>query len=105
MTQAHNPLRARVHLSTLVLATVATFDLVTTLMLLARGMQEGNPLFAPFLAYGPLVFALVKVAFVAGPILILELARRYRPMTAEVGTWVASALYVYLYVGHVLRLA
>jgi hypothetical protein len=78
------------------------FDLVTTLMWLNSGFGEGNPLFGPIAERGLLPLAVAKLGFLIGPVLLLEIARRYRPVTAEVGTWFAAGAYLYLYVGHLL---
>lgn len=94
----------RVHLSTVCLLTIGTFDLVTTLMWLNRGGIEGNPLFAQIATYGSIPLVAAKLAFLFGPILILEFARRFRPASAEIGTWIAFAAYAYLYIGHLFRL-
>jgi hypothetical protein len=82
------------------LLTVGAFDLVTTLVWLNMGHAEGNPLFAWLAGYGG--FALVggKLLFLFGPVLILEWARVRRPVSAEIGTWLALILYLWLYVGH-----
>jgi hypothetical protein len=94
----------KVHLSTLCLLTIGTFDLVTTLMWLHAGNGEGNPVFGYFVQFGSLALVGAKLAFLFGPVLLLELARKHRPLTAELGTWVAVAGYAYLYVGHLLQL-
>ncbi len=94
----------RVRLSTLCLTTVALFDLVTTMVLLGRGMEEGNPLFAWLLGYGPQVFVGAKVVFLAGPILILEFVRMRSPRSAEQGTWLAFLAYAGLYGAHLMQI-
>jgi hypothetical protein len=95
MTKSH------VRLSTLVLVTIAMFDLVTTLMWLRGGNREGNPLFAMLASHGS--FALVggKLLFLVLPILMIEWARTKRPLTAEIGTWIAAVAYGYLWGSHV----
>ena len=97
-------LHNRVHISTLALVTIGMFDLLTTLLLLGFGMKEANPVFSGLLSHGILVFSLAKVLLLGGPILILEFARKTRPLSAEIGTWVAAGLYAYLYVSHLLHL-
>lgn len=94
----------KVRLSTLALVTVAMFDLVTTLMWLNAGHGEGNPLFAFLASKGSFAFVLGKLAFVVGPLLIIEWARSKRPVTAEIGTWIAALAYTYLWGSHVLAL-
>ena len=96
--------RPKVHLSTICLLTIGTFDLVTTLMCLNAGHGEGNPVFAYFVQFGSFALVGAKLAFLFGPVLLLELARRYRPVTAELGTWFAAAAYAYLYVRHLLEI-
>jgi len=91
-------------LSTIILLTIATFDLVTTLMWLHEGQKEGNPFFAFLASHGSLALALGKLVYLFIPIAILEYARTKRPISAEIGTWVAVAGYAYLYVGHLLML-
>lgn len=93
----------RVHISTLSIATISLFDLVTTLILLNRGFGEANPLFASLLEYGHWVFVLTKLAFVIVPILMLEWARTKKPILAEIGCWSAFLLYFVLYVGNFVR--
>jgi|GEM_PF-2803356 len=96
--------RSNPRLSTVLLLTVGTFDLVTTLMWLNAGGLEGNRLFAWFAGHGSFALVAGKLTFLLGPVLLLEFARTRRPVTAEIGTWVAFAAYLYLYVGHLLRL-
>lgn len=108
MTQEHGTkglLGTRVHLSTLCLATVGLFDLVTSLLWLHNGFGEGNPLFSALAEHGSLAFALGKILFLAGPILILEFVRKRKPFSAEVGTWVAFVLYAGLYASHLASIA
>jgi len=92
----------RIRLSTVVLITIGVFDLVTTLMLLGLGMHEGNPFFAQY-AQSPLALAATKILFLAGPIALLEFARKYSPRSAEQGTWVAAGAYFTLYVLHLIQ--
>ena len=93
----------RVNLSTLVLVTIAMFDLVTTMMLLSQGFGESNPLFAGLVGYGPGVFVGAKLVFLVGPILLLEYVRKSHPRSAEQGTWIAAGFYGMLYVMHLVR--
>lgn len=98
-------LGSEVRLSTLCLVTVGLFDLVTTMVFLAIGGEEGNPLFAGLFAeYGPLGLVLGKVVFLAGPVLLLEYVRTKSPVSAEQGTWVAFLAYLALYGSHLLGL-
>ncbi len=80
------------------------FDLVTTIMWLNAGQKEGNPFFAYVAAHGNFALAAAKIVYLVIPIAILEYARSKKPLTAEVGTWVAVGGYAYLYVGHLLQL-
>ena len=93
----------RVNLSTLVLVTIALFDLFTTVLLLNLGMQESNPLFSPLLDLGFPAFVSGKLLFVAGPILLLEFVRTKHPRSAEQGTWIAAGFYGMLYILHLVR--
>ena len=98
-------MNGRVHLSTVVLATIGAIDLVSTLMLMNVGAREANPIFGPLAAYGSLPFALAKLVFLIGPILLLEFVRTKHPQTAEQGTWVAAGAYFLLYATHLIRLS
>lgn len=93
-----------VRLSTVVLLTIGTFDLVTTLIWLNRGGAEGNPLFAEFARHGSLALVFAKLIYLIIPVLILEYARSKRPISGELGTWIAAALYAYLYIRSLLAL-
>jgi hypothetical protein len=98
-------LKGRVHTSTLVLVTIGMFDLVTTILLLGMGMNESNPIFGWLLDYYGLTwFVMGKLAFLAGPVLLLEFVRTKHPRSAEQGTWVAAAFYALLYIVHLLRI-
>ncbi|MBX3119105.1 MAG: hypothetical protein KF784_08575 [Fimbriimonadaceae bacterium] len=97
-------LNRRAQLSTTVLCTIATFDLLTTIMLVMVGMREGNPLFAWLLNYGFVAFAVGKLVLLIGPILILEWVRTTKPKTAEQGTWVAVGFYALLYGWQIITL-
>lgn len=97
-------LNKEARLSTTILCTIATFDLLTTMLLVMRDFGEGNPLFRWLLQYGFVPFALAKLAFVIGPILLLEWVRTKKPDVAEKGTWVAVAFYALLYVRQLLYL-
>jgi uncharacterized protein DUF5658 len=91
-------------LSTIVLLTIATFDLVTTLLWLTKGQMEGNQFFAMLASHGLVVLVLGKLVFLFIPVAMLEYARSKRPLSGEIGTWIAAAGYAYLYVGHILQL-
>ncbi|MEZ5163988.1 MAG: hypothetical protein R2688_09640 [Fimbriimonadaceae bacterium] len=53
---------------------------------------------------GPLVFILAKAIYVAIPIGILEWVRTKRPISAEVGTWVAALAYLAIWGSHLVAL-
>ncbi len=97
-------LNRRAQLSTTVLCTIATFDLLTTMLLVLRGMGEGNPLFAWLLRHGFVPFAIGKLIFLIGPILLLEWVRTKKPQTAETGTWIAVGFYALLYLTQIFSL-
>ncbi len=90
-------LNSKVHLSTVLLTILGTVDLLSTIAWLNLGGHEGNPLFNSILNHGLAPFALAKVAFLAGPIAILEFARTRHPHSAEAGTWIAFVFYFALW--------
>lgn len=94
----------RVRLSTLVLVTIAMFDLVSTLMWMNMGGREGNPIFAALASKGSIVFVLGKLLFLAIPIAVIEWARKKRPLSAEIGTWVAASAYAFLWIKHIVSM-
>ena len=96
----HSPVR----LSTACLVAIGLFDLITTILLLGRGMGEGNPIFSWLLQLGPWTFVLGKVLLLAGPILIIEYARQKHPETAEQATWIAFVAYAILYGAQLMRI-
>ena len=98
-------LRRPLHLSTLVLLTIGMFDLVTTLVWLSMGFQEGNRLFAWLASMGTVPFVIGKLVFLIGPVMILEYARKTHPKSAEQGTWVAPGFYALFYVSHLVQMA
>lgn len=103
------PRGRRIHLSTVLLITIGLIDLVSTIAWLGLGGHEGNPIFRNLLNHGVPAFAIGKLAFLAGPIAILEFARRRAPHSAEAGTWIAFGFYAFLWglqvlrLGHILR--
>lgn len=105
-TQTLTPAKPKkLHLSTALLITIGLIDLLSTLMWLQIGGQEGNPVFARLWQMGPAPFILAKLAFLAGPIAILEIARKHRPKSAEQGTWIAFAAYSFLWLTQIKHLA
>jgi len=98
------PPERKIHLSTILLFTIGVIDLISTIMFLELGGNEGNPIFRNLLNHGVPVFALGKLVFLAGPIAILEFARRKAPHSAEAGTWIAFGFYALLWGTQLLRL-
>lgn len=90
-------LSSKVHLSTVLLTILGTVDLLSTIAWLNLGGREGNPIFNSILNHGIAPFAFAKIAFLAGPIAILEYARTKHPQSAEAGTWIAFAFYFALW--------
>lgn len=100
----NNIFNLRIQLSTALLVILGTVDLLSTLAWLQLGGAEGNPIFRAILSYGTPSFVLAKVAFLAGPIAILEFARTKSPHTAEAGTWIAFLAYLGLWTSQLYRL-
>jgi len=90
-------LNSKVHLSTVLLTILGTVDLLSTIAWLNLGGREGNPLFNSILNHGIAPFTFAKIAFLAGPIAILEYARTKHPHSAEAGTWIAFSFYFALW--------
>jgi hypothetical protein len=87
-----------------ILVAIGLADLITTLFWVHfHGAQEANPLFRHFLALGYGWFALMKVVFLAGPLLILEWARHHRPGFTRRASRFAIAGYLLLYVAGVAK--
>jgi len=97
-------LKSQVRLSTACLVAIGLFDLVATIFLLGAGLGEGNPIFSRLLQFGPWAFVLGKATFLAGPILIIEYARKHHPDSAEQATWIAFGAYALLLSIQLLRL-
>ena len=97
-------LKTEVHLSTAVLAIIGLFDLVSSFLFFSVGLGEGNPLFSWLLSMGRFPFAIGKIIFLGGPILLLEYVRKSHPRTAEIGTWVAFGLYCLILLSHLVRM-
>jgi hypothetical protein len=86
------------------LVAIGLFDLIATILLFGSGFGEGNPLFSRLLNFGPWAFVLGKAVFLAGPILIIEYARKSHPLSAEQATWIAFGAYALLFSIQLLRL-
>lgn len=98
-------LKKPVHLSTAVLLTIATFDLITTLLWLNMGGMEGNPFFAWVAKTGGSVgLVIAKMVYLVVPVSLLEYVRTKKPRSGEIGTWLAAILYAALYVGHLVQM-
>jgi hypothetical protein len=84
---------------TTILAILGCVDLLWTIYLLATGQAfELNPLFSSILSHvGTRGFVAVKAAYIAGPLIIAELARREHPEFVRKALRVAIALYVGIY--------
>ena len=86
------------------LAGICLLDLATTLWLVHRyGAIEANSLMRYYLHLGYLPFVAVKMLLVAGPLCVLEWARRRRPQFVTAMLRVAVVLYVALYASVVWR--
>lgn len=104
--QSDSPvLKKPVHLSTAVLLTIATFDLITTLMWLNIGGMEGNPFFSWVAnSFGAVGLVVAKMVYLVVPVSLLEFVRTKKPRSGEIGTWIAAGLYALLYCGHLLQM-
>ncbi|MGC8667252.1 MAG: DUF5658 family protein [Chthonomonadales bacterium] len=88
-----------------VIAAIGILDLATTLIWVQHhGAQEGNPIFRYYLALGPHWFAVGKIILLAGPIFVLEWARRRQPRFTLWASRLAIAGYLGLYGLGVLHL-
>jgi hypothetical protein len=85
---------------TTALALIGCVDLVTTIALIATGQAgEANPLMANLLhGYGPGGLILGKVALLAGPLVVAELARKRNPAFVRAALRIGIVLYLTLYV-------
>jgi hypothetical protein len=82
----------------LIIFVIGIADLATTLIWVnTHGAQEANPVFAHYLAMGPVVFSLMKLVMLAAPIFLLEWARRHSPVFTRRAARFAIAAYVGLY--------
>ena len=95
----------RLSKESILIIVIGVLDMVSTLAWIqSRGAQEANPVFQYYLALGPFWFAAMKLLLLAGPVFLLEWARRRRPRFALVGSRFAIAAYLLLYVVGVARL-
>ena len=71
-------------------------DALLTLMLIARGAYEANPLMAPLLGASVLPFALVKIGLTAGGVVLLTQLARIRAFgRIPVGVLLYMVLLIY----------
>jgi hypothetical protein len=92
-------------IESVLIAAIGILDLATTLIWVQHhGAQEGNPIFRYYLALGPHWFALGKVILLAGPIVVLEWARRRQPRFTLWASRLAIVAYLGLYSVGVLHL-
>ena len=85
-----------------VLGGICAADLATTLWLVDRcGATEANSLMRYYLHLGYLPFIAAKSLLVLGPLIVLEWARRRRPVFVQSMLRCAIVLYVGLYSGTV----
>ncbi|MCS7064706.1 MAG: DUF5658 family protein, partial [Fimbriimonadales bacterium] len=79
---------------------VCLADLLTTIVLLTRGLaEEGNPIMRYYLRYGLIPFALAKLVLVIAPVVIIEWGRQHRPRTVRTLARVGVLGYLVLYAG------
>ncbi|HSV73011.1 MAG TPA: DUF5658 family protein [Chthonomonadales bacterium] len=96
---------ARIAKESWVLVAICTADLVTTIWLVTTGLAtEGNPLMNHYLEQGVLVFIAAKALLVAGPLIVLEWARRSRPAFVHSMMRATIVMYLGIYGVGVLRL-
>lgn len=95
----------RLQRQTLTLGVIGVVDLATTLYFInQQGAAEANPLMAGFLSQGLTAFMAAKVGFLAGPLAMLEWARRFNPVFVTRALNVGVAAYIGLYSVGVARL-
>ncbi len=84
---------------TTALAVIGCLDLLSTVYLVATNQaHEANPLFGSILLHtGPRGFVAAKAAFIAGPLMIAEIARKDRPEFVRWALRVCIALYLGMY--------
>ena len=96
---------ARIAKESWILIAICAADLVTTIWLVCAGMAiEGNPVMGHYLDQGIHVFIAAKVLLVAGPLIILEWARRSRPAFVHSMMRATILMYLGFYGVGVLRL-
>src|SRR5262245_56389200 len=80
---------------TTAIASLGAFDLMSTIYFLATGQaREANPFMQNVLLHtGPPGFIVVKALFLAGPLVIAEIARRERPDFVRMALRFAAVAY------------
>jgi len=105
LTQPFTSACGRISKESCIIAAVGIADLVTTLVWVhTHGAQEANPVFAHYLAMGPIWFAAMKLVMLIAPLFLLEWARRRRPRFTQMASRFAIVAYVGMYVVGVARL-
>ena len=95
----------RIAWETWIIAAIALADLVTTIIFIQhQGAQEANPVFRRYWDMGLGAFVLAKTICVAGPLFILEWARRREPRLVTWALRVAIVGYLGLYGMGLLKL-
>lgn len=80
------------------IAIIGLADLTTTMLWIHfHGAEEANPVFAHYLKMGIVWFALAKLLLLAGPIVLLEWARRRKPTFTRYASRFAIGAYCGLY--------
>ena len=87
------------------IAIIGLADLITTVLWVRyHGAHEANPVFAHYLQMGLAWFALMKLVLLAGPIFVLEWARRKNPRFTLRAARFAIGAYCGLYIVGFLHL-
>lgn len=95
----------RIAWETWIIAAIALADLVTTIIFIQhQGAQEANPVFRRYWDMGLGAFVLAKTICVAGPLFILEWARRREPKLVTWALRMAIVGYLGLYGMGLLKL-
>ena len=88
----------RLQKQTLALGAVGLIDLATTLYFIGHHeAAEANPMMAAFLSQGLAAFMMAKVGFVAGPLGVLEWARKSHPLFVTRAVNAGLVAYVLMY--------
>src|SRR5688572_19480846 len=90
---------------TIVLAGLCLLDMAWTILAVLSGIAvEANPLLAWTFGYGPLAFALVKVASLAPGLVVIEYCRLTNPQFAIWAARMGIVGYCFIYFAGSLRL-